>query len=215
MQDPVTPTGETADQSNLGTTSEETPPTTGSETPTPPEETVSKAAFETLRQEKDKIAQERNLLRNQARTAEVEALEKSGQIEQANTALKAELADIKRQQEEEQTQREARQFRTEVLKEYPNAKVREAAEKLIAKNPSNLVWSDGASQEQAKRELTEQLDSLAEVLGTPDAQADTGSQGTVHPNNPAASVQGKTTEELLKLDSKELAKLLPHAEARY
>jgi chromosome segregation ATPase len=205
-------------QTTLGTESASTD-ATGTEEQS--EGTVSKAEIESLKQELERVrkeasstAQERNLLRNQIKTAEQKALEESGQIEQAYQKLKSDHEALQAQQEADRAQAEAKTFRDKVIAEYTNPKVREVAQKLIDKNPQNLVWTDGATPDEAKTQILDQLNSLAAVIGTSDDSGETTTtttQGTVNPNNPQVDLGGKRPEDMTL---EELQKVLPKADQR-
>lgn len=120
--------------------------------------------YEALRKSFEKKEMEANNYKNKLEKIEQEKEE----------ARKAELSEVDRLKEElaqaraSESQREMKEFRDSVvedhLKDSPAAL--KAAKALIAKNPLSLVWSSGATdQEAAKAELIDQLDALKEAIG--------------------------------------------------
>ncbi len=136
-----------------------------------------------LRKELEKVTQERNLHKNQ-----VEKFNKAQE-----EARQAELSEVERLKEQlaglesDKQQREARDFRDTVLNEYlaNDPAALKAAKALIAKNPLNLAWGEGLTEDEAKAELLGQLDALKEVVGTPSANAETPTP-PAHANNPGS-----------------------------
>ena len=146
--------------------------------------TVEESAEE-LRKQLQKIEQERNLYKNKADKAEKEREERR-QAELSETERLTEELNTYKQKEAYET---AEQFRSQVIEETlkDNPAALKAAKALIAKNPSNLTWGEGADEDQARADLVSQLESLAEVIGSPVAApaANEEPSARVNPNNPA------------------------------
>lgn len=193
MQNAETPQGETQSAEALGT---EQLPATGSETqpeskadvqpvdsvdPKTETNTVD-PEVEKLRKENQKLEMERNMLRNKQQEEEVERLKESENYKELAERYQNELTEIQQQQEEQKAIEEARAFRDEVIDSYPDQRTKEMAKKLLAKNPSAIVWGNVETFDDAKAQLVEQLDSIKETIN-PNNEADPVVVG----NNPAPS----------------------------
>lgn len=130
---------------------------------------------------RQKVEMERNKLKNEREEAETKRLKEIEDYRALYEKSQTELDSIR--QKEETTRLEA--FRKDVINSYPDEKVRKAADALIAKNPGAIVWEAGADEEQAKAQLTDQLDALRDAVGTP--LEPTEGQPAVEPLNPAPS----------------------------
>lgn len=188
-----TPQGETVPQAPSEATA--TPPNAG--TPTPEEANaaaVERAEFERVQKELEQTRMRANQLENerkkfeeQQKQAELDRLARENNWEEIAKKTQAELEAIRKDQEAEQARKDAEAFRDQVLAGYPE-NVQKAAKALIAKDPANLSWKEASSWDSAKQQLTEQLDTLKEVLGSAPGDAGEGSPARTpdyHPNNPA------------------------------
>ncbi len=203
-------TTETVETSVAGTT-EGTAATTEQTAAAPAEETVSKAEYENALKKAQQAELRRNQLENQIKDRELKALEESENWKGAYEKLKADADQTQADLTAERAQREAESFRAQVVKEFPNSKVRDAAEKLIAKNSSNLVWTEGATPDEARQQLMDQLNVLAETIGQEPVEGTSTGTTEVHPNNPALDLKGIDPNTL---SLAELAELLPKAPQR-
>lgn len=163
------PQGESAVQTV--TESSAAPQAPGSAVVEPVKEAPAPAAVDVdaLQKQLEKLTMENNLHKN-----------KLDKIESAKEeARKAELSEVDRLKEElaqrdaREAQREAKEFRSATIEEYlkDSPAALKAAKALIAKNPGNLVWGDGLTEDEARLDLQGQLDALREVVGEPASPA--------------------------------------------
>lgn len=198
MQDLETPVqGETQQVEALGT--EATPATVPERTdgteipaeqPSKDEPAVSldelKAQIEAERKERQKAEMRANQLENKQKEAEREQLKEAENWKELYEREQAEKSELLAAKEQEESLREARKFRDETIASYPDEKVRQVAQALVAKNETALAWGDVDSWDAAKSQLVEQLDSLKEVV-SPDGPQ--GPAPAIDPNNPTPQVQ--------------------------
>lgn len=170
-------------------------------------ETVSKEDLAKIQKELDQIKQERNLLRNEKKKLESKVLESTEDYKSAYEELKTKLDGQEAKQEAEKARKEAEAFRDRVISEYPEA-VQKAAKKLISKNPNNLIWEDAEDWNDARSQLTPQLDALKEALGVEDEQEE---KPKVLSNNPGRSKGEKAFEDMTL---EEMRKVLDRADSR-
>lgn len=173
-------------------------------------ETVSKSEYEKLQAELNKDRQEKNMLRNKVKRLEGKVLE-TDDLE----SIKEAYADLLKKEEEREAaekekseRQEAEDFRNKVISEYPES-VQKAAKKLIEKNTNNLIWEDATDWNDARSQLTNQLDALKEALGVDDKEDEDDTQ--VHPNNPK---NAKADKPLSEMSAAEMRKYLPVADSR-
>lgn len=175
-----------------------------------------KAEMEALRKEKAKVEMERNLLRNKEKEAERERLSKVNkedldEMKAAYESLLAEKEEREAREAEESSRQQANDFRESVIAQR-NEKVQAAAKALIAKNESNLAWTDAKDEADAAAQLNAQLDALESVLGVePAAPAPEEPNPQVHANNPGRPPADKPFEDMTL---EEMEKSLPWAPAR-
>ncbi len=167
------------------------------------EETLDAVA---LAKENAQIKMELNQKRNAL--AEIE--------KQKEADRQAELSEVERLREqlakveEEENQREAERLRGSFIEDYQgDARVKEAAKKLVAENPGNLSWGDVQSEDEAKAAIHRQMDALAAVLPQEPQEQEEGY--TVHPNNPSARIGDRQLENL---SAAEMRDVLPIADPR-
>lgn len=186
MHESDTPQGETAVQATPEPSA--TPQPTGSEVvPEPAKETQAQPEVDVtaLQKQLEKLQMENNLHKNKLK-------EYDGKAEEAR---KAEMSEVERLTEElnefraDKSQREANDFRNRVLEEHlkDSPSALRAAKALIEKNPLNLAWGDGLTEDEAKQELIDQLEALKEVVGEVTAPTETPQPTPAHANNPGAA----------------------------
>lgn len=134
-----------------------------------------------LQKQLEKLTMENNLHKN-------EKLKREAEKETARLAELSEVEQLKEklsQAEIREQQREAKEFRNSVLEDYlkDSPSALKAAKALIAKNPLNLVWGEGLTEDEAKADLIGQLDALKEVVG--EQVNDTPKPPAQRSNNPA------------------------------
>lgn len=184
---------------------------TDSQTIEESESTASAVSEETLdaaqlKKELDQARMELNQKRNAL--ADVE--------KQKEEARQAELSEVERLREqlavveEEKAQREAEKLRADFIDNYEgDARVKEAAKKLVAENPGNLSWGDVQTEDEAKASIHRQMDALAAVL--PQDSEEQEGDYTVHSNNPAARIGDQKLENL---SAAQMREVLPVADPR-
>lgn len=145
----------------------------------------------------DKIQMEANNYKN--KLAKFEAQEEE--------ARKANLSEVDRLKEElaqrdvREAQREAKEFRSATIEEYlkDSPAALKAAKALIAKNPGNLVWGDGLTEDEARADLQGQLDALREVVGETKPAETTPTQRS---NNPMTRAEPDPDRAALVMEAR-------------
>jgi hypothetical protein len=204
-----TPQGETAPEVIGNPEPASTPEPQGEITPEPT--TVDKAEFDRLQKEHQKLQMELNQNRNKLTAAEKAAeesrlakLSEDERIrEERDNALRR-LEELEQQKEFEEQQVNARKFREQVIGEYPEA-VQKAAKALLDKNPTALAWAasdDGVTEEQARQELKDQLDTLASFVGVGEPTAP-GEKPKINANNPGDAKADLSGLDKLKAEAVE------------
>lgn len=157
-----------------------------------------------LKKKLDQANMELNQKRNK-----LEEIEK-----QREEARKAEMSEVERLKEElaqaqaERDTQEAIKLRDKFISEYPDEKVRKAAQALIERNPTNLSWGNVETEAEAKQKIHEQMDAIKENLGIlQDEQDNQDTAPTVHANNPATNL-GPEATKYADMDYEEMRKVL-------
>lgn len=225
MQSTETPQGETQSAEALGT---EQLPATGSEQPesktdvqtvdSVDQETKTESPVDTeaerLRKELQKVEMERNMLRNKQEQEEIERLKEAENYKELAEKYQSELTQIQQQQEQQKAIEEAQKFRDEVIDSYPDQKTKEMAKKLLAKNPSALVWGDVETFDDAKAQLVEQLDAIKETI-TPAEQDPQISGNNPAPTGPQTIERSEAVELAAKnRDFSEVLASIPSVQAQ-
>lgn len=212
------PTGQVEDLAAQGTTdsvatgSPDSEPESTVQTP-PEESTVSKAEYDKIQKELQKLEMERNNLRNRQEEDRRKALEESNEFKTLYEETQAKLAEIEQAKEQEAAVKEASALRESFIDSYPDETVKKAAKALIERNPSNLSWGDVETEDQAKENIFEQLDALKETLGiiseAKDEEDDFSPE--ILANNPSTNTNKDPIEDL---DWQKMRELLPKADPR-
>ena len=197
--------GTTADNATDSTDATEGSENTG-------ESTVSadelQKQIETLEKEKQKVEMERNLLKNKQEEERKKQLEDEGNWKQLAEEREAELQRLQQEREAESAYKEAEKLRRRFIEEYPDEKVRKAAEALVDKNPSNLSWGDVQTEDEAKQAIFSQMDAIKETLGIISSeQENQDTQPQVHANNPATTMPPELNK-YANMSSDEMRKVL-------
>lgn len=174
----------------------------------PAEDVAAKLAA--IQKERDQIAMERNNLRKKIEEAETNALKEKEDYKALYEKVQAEL-EAKSQEEAQKAQRaEADKFREDFIAKQPES-LRKYLTALVKANPTNFLWSDATSWEDAGHQLEAQAKAFATEIGLDlEAQPDDSAQpSTVHGNNPMPSnLKGADFENM---SWQEMEKLLPKA----
>lgn len=180
---------------------------------TPPEEsTVSKAEYDKIQKELQKLEMERNNLRNRQEEDRRKSLEESNEYKTLYEETQARLAEIEQAKEQETAVKEASKLRENFIDSYPDEMVKKAAKALIERNPSNLSWGDVETEDQAKENIFAQLDALKETLGIiSEAKDDEDFSPEILANNPSTNTN---TDPVESLSWEKMRELLPKADPR-
>ena len=221
MPEPVTPTGEPEVLAPVGTAVDPAP----SDGANPEDKAAADLAtvtaeLEALRKDKLKADMRANQLENKIKEEETAALKEKEDYKSLAEKLEAELAQIKADSEAEAeakaeeaaaeaARKEALDFRNSVIAEYP-PEVQQAANNLIEKNVSNLFWKDAQDWDDARTQLTDQLDALADVLGHAAPEHKPAPKPKTSANNPAKT----STVDPKDMTLEELRSVLPRADER-
>lgn len=205
VAEPVTET-EVLHDNGTATASEEAAASDVKETK---EESVAREAYEQLQKELNQTKQELNLRRNKEKELEAKRLEESGEYKTLADQYKQELDEIRASQEKAEQERESKEFRSEILKQYPEA-VQEIA------NDLDLWWDTPGTAEEAKEQLATKLDKIAAKVGAPKTTVEAPEDAPeVLANNPSTSpVEDTELDRLKKMSLDDLKKILPKAESR-
>lgn len=176
------------------------------------ESTVSKAEYDKIQKELQKLEMERNNLRNRQEEDRRKSLEESNEYKTLYEETQARLAEIEQVKEQETAVKEASKLREDFIDAYPDETVKKAAKALIERNPSNLSWGDVETEDQAKENIFSQLDALKETLGIISEAKDEGDfSPEILANNPSTNTKTDPVEEL---DWQKMRELLPKADPR-
>lgn len=208
-KDTVEPT-ETDPVQPLGTAEDE--PSTDSQPVQTEQEKVDKAAYEAAEQrakdaqaELNKARQELNLRRNNEKKAELERLAAEGKDKERADALQAQLDEITAKQEAADREKEASDFRSKILDQYPES-VKAIAEEL------SLWWDNPNDLVEAETQLKTKLDALKSRVG--DGPVTDEAAPTVHANNPSVDTGETELKKLASMKADEMRKVLPIADPR-
>lgn len=180
---------------------------------TPPEEsTVSKAEYDKIQKELQKLEMERNNLRNRQEEDRRKSLEESNEYKTLYEETQARLAEIEQAKEQETAVKEASKLREDFIDSYPDETVKKAAKALIERNPSNLSWGDVETEDQAKENIFAQLDALKETLGIiSEARNEEEFTPEILANNPSTNTN---TDPVEALSWEKMREVLPKADPR-
>lgn len=163
-----------------------------------------------LEKENLKIAQERNLYKNKQEEERKKQLEESNEYKTLYEETQSKLEQIESEKQAEETRKEAERLRQSFIEEYPDERVRKAAQALIKQNPTNIAWGDVETEEQAKAEVHQQMDALKETLGITGEEEETD-YPEINPNNPQTP---SGNDPVSALDWKKMREVLPKADPR-
>lgn len=164
---------------------------------------VDKAEYEAKLKEINKLQQELNLRRNKEKELELKNLEETGKYKDAYEKLKAEEAIREEEAAKAAQEKEVKDIRDGVLKEFPE--VADVAEKLD-------VWWDPTVEnyEDAKVSLREKLETLQQKLSPKQEE----NQPEIDGNNPVTRYGDEELDKLFSLSAEEMRKQLPKADPR-
>lgn len=174
------------------------------------ESTVSREEFERVQKELRKLEMERNQLRNKQEEERKKQLEESNEYKTLYEETQSKLEQIESEKQAEETRKEAERLRQSFIEEYPDERVRKAAQALIKQNPTNIAWGDVETEEQAKAEVHQQMDALKETLGITGEEEETD-YPEINPNNPQTP---SGNDPVSALDWKKMREVLPKADPR-
>lgn len=175
-------------------------------------DTISRAEYDKVQKELQKLEMERNNLRNRQEEDRRKALEESNEFKTLYEETQAKLAEIEQAKEQETAVKEASELRESFIDAYPDETVKKAAKALIERNPSNLSWGDVETEDQAKENIFSQLDALKETLGIiSEAKDDEDFSPEILANNPSTNTN---TDPVETLSWEKMRELLPKADPR-
>lgn len=207
MSDVETPKGETKGAQDHGTVSTDAATQGTEQSAESTELAAMKADLETERKARQQAEMRANQLKNKQDELERTRLEEDGKWKEAYELEKQRAGELEADKEAQAAANRAKAFREAQIDAYDDPKVQIAARKLVAKNPANLSWTDGADETEAATQLKDQLDTLAETIsGTSNFESDTASALNHNPRSVAPPKPQESAEQRMDRLHKEALK---------